>query len=295
MTEPTSIFIIDNGAHTIKANYSPYNDPHGTFDAGPSTTAPPKKKSSKKSTKRGPNKSQTQALEPEVPVEDPYEPRIFTNCLVRTKDKQVHYGSDIPLIKDPGSLLFRSPFERGLLTSWQPEHAIFNQMFETFPKFDATTTSLLITEPYLNPPGLGENYDQMVFEEWEFASYARSCRESSLLSFSPSNRIASEARQSLDREIQAETECFARLSSPSLHPNELPFPFRLLRSTTQLEVITCLILYSSFFSLCTCTHRNMTHGISSSLDLIFFCTSTILESLCYPFDRHCHACHQPPL
>lgn len=71
---------------------------------------------------------------------------------------------------------------QGLLTSWNPEHLIFNDIFTRFPNFDATTTSLLITEPYLNPPALGENYDQMIFEEWEFASYARSCGESSLWS-----------------------------------------------------------------------------------------------------------------
>jgi actin-related protein 6 len=69
---------------------------------------------------------------------------------------------------------------QGLLTSWNPENLIFNDIFTRFPNFDATTTSLLITEPYLNPPALGENYDQMVFEEWEFASYARSCGESSV-------------------------------------------------------------------------------------------------------------------
>jgi len=277
MTEPTSIFIIDNGAHTIKANYSPYNDPHGTVDAGPSTIVPPKKKSSRKSTKRNSNKTQNQAPEPEAPIEDPYEPRTFTNCLVRTKDKQVHFGSDIPLIKDPGSLLFRSPFERGLLTSWQPEHAIFNQIFQTFPKFDATTTSLLITEPYLNPPGLGENYDQMVFEEWEFASYARSCRESCPLSFKPSNRIATETRQSFDGKHTRRRRALLDHIHLVCIPTHCLFLFLLLCSITVRNDIICLIRYSSFFVLHLYLWQHIPDGIINRIHFMFI----TVKHLCY--------------
>ena len=39
-------------------------------------------------------------------------------------------------------------------------------------------TSLLVTEPYFNLPNVAETYDQMIFEEWEFASYYRCTRES---------------------------------------------------------------------------------------------------------------------
>jgi actin-related protein 6 len=130
---------------------------------------------------------------------------VFQNCLVKTRDKKVYYGADIEELQDHGGLVYRRPFEKvsaifnnlslslsyandnaynvhlqGLLTSWNPENLIFNDIFTRFPNIDATTTSLLITEPYLNPPALGENYDQMMFEEWEFASYARSCGESSV-------------------------------------------------------------------------------------------------------------------
>lgn len=37
---------------------------------------------------------------------------------------------------------------------------------------------MLVTEPYFNLPNIAETYDQMVFEEWEFASYYRCTRES---------------------------------------------------------------------------------------------------------------------
>ena len=39
-------------------------------------------------------------------------------------------------------------------------------------------TSLLVTEPYFNLPNIAETYDQMIFEEWEFASYYRCTRTS---------------------------------------------------------------------------------------------------------------------
>jgi actin-related protein 6 len=37
----------------------------------------------------------------------------------------------------------------------------------------AAETSLLLTEPVFNLPNVQESYDQIVFEEYGFASYAR--------------------------------------------------------------------------------------------------------------------------
>jgi actin-related protein len=174
MADPTSIFIVDNGAYTIKANYSSYNDPHGAFTQLYEEPRPAKKKPGKKSRKKS-SAVQPQADEvPAPPPDDPYEPRVIYNCLARAKDRKTYLGSEIDSIPDHSNLLFRRPFEKGLLTSWAPEHAIFNGLFQDY-NVNPSETSLLITEPPLNPPSLGENYDQMVFEEWEFASYARSC------------------------------------------------------------------------------------------------------------------------
>jgi hypothetical protein len=126
MTDPTSIFIIDNGAYTIKANYSPYNDPYGLYtaqleaEAGPSGGRP-KKKSSKKA-KRGKKSNNLKVKEDdagensmqvdEVQPVDPYEPRVFQNCLVKTRDKKVYYGADIEDLQDHGGLVYRRPFEK---------------------------------------------------------------------------------------------------------------------------------------------------------------------------------------
>lgn len=52
----------------------------------------------------------------------------------------------------------------------------------TFAQVDPSSTRLLITEPVLNLPNVQEHYDQMVFEEYEFASYLR-CPGASLPRF----------------------------------------------------------------------------------------------------------------
>ena len=134
MTEPTSIFILDNGAYTIKANYSPYNDPYGLYTAEPGPSKTSKKKSSKK-TKRGKknansnnkNKEQQDAVQvEEVQPVDPYEPRVFQNCLVRTRDKKVYFGADIEDVQDHGGLVYRRPFEkvsRAVSSIAPPTHA----------------------------------------------------------------------------------------------------------------------------------------------------------------------------
>jgi actin-related protein len=47
----------------------------------------------------------------------------------------------------------------------------------TAEKIDTTQSSLLITEPYFNLPNIQDVYDQMIFEEYEFAAYYRSTRK----------------------------------------------------------------------------------------------------------------------
>ena len=41
------------------------------------------------------------------------------------------------------------------------------------PQIDPSVTSLLLTEPLFNLPNVQENYDQVVFEEYEFDAYQR--------------------------------------------------------------------------------------------------------------------------
>lgn len=43
---------------------------------------------------------------------------------------------------------------------------------------DTTQATLLVTEPYFNLPNIQDTYDQLVFEEYEFAAYYRCTRAS---------------------------------------------------------------------------------------------------------------------
>jgi actin-related protein 6 len=81
-----------------------------------------------------------------------------------------------------------------MLVNWDAEKIIWDRVFSpdamnvsdhvmllfvTEPQINPSETSLLVTEPYFNLPNIAETYDQMVFEEWEFASYFRCTRECS--------------------------------------------------------------------------------------------------------------------
>ena len=65
-----------------------------------------------------------------------------------------------------------------MLINWDAEKIIWDRLFSP-QELDVNPpeTSLLVTEPYFNLPNIAEAYDQMVFEEWEFASYFRCPRQ----------------------------------------------------------------------------------------------------------------------
>lgn len=77
-----------------------------------------------------------------------------------------------------------------MLVAWDAEKPVWDRIFspagldvscsDSWPadrQIKPPETSLLVTEPYFNLPNIAETYDQMVFEEWEFASYYRCTRE----------------------------------------------------------------------------------------------------------------------
>lgn len=82
-----------------------------------------------------------------------------------------------------------------MLVNWDAERIIWDRLFSAdvmnvrkLPVFfcviderastqvNPTEMSLLVTEPYFNLPNIAETYDQMIFEEWDFASYFRCSR-----------------------------------------------------------------------------------------------------------------------
>ncbi|CAE6469955.1 unnamed protein product [Rhizoctonia solani] len=112
------------------------------------------------------------------------EPIIVPNSVVRLKHERnkQFIGAEFNESLDYSIIHHRLPFERGYLTDWDVEKAIWDRTFNDL-KVDPRDYSFLVTEPLFNMHSIQETYDQMVFEEWEFQSYYR-CPPAALLPYS---------------------------------------------------------------------------------------------------------------
>ncbi|KAH7319563.1 actin-like protein ARP6 [Rhizoctonia solani] len=112
------------------------------------------------------------------------EPRIVPNSVVRLKHERnkQFIGAEFNESLDYSIIHYRLPFERGYLTDWDVEKAVWDRTFKDL-KVDPRDHSFLVTEPPFNMHSIQETYDQMVFEEWEFQSYYR-CPPATLLPYS---------------------------------------------------------------------------------------------------------------
>ncbi|KAI9802905.1 MAG: hypothetical protein M1825_002136 [Sarcosagium campestre] len=131
---PDNTLIIDNGGYTLKAGFS-----------------------------------QAEATEPD----DCY---LIPNCLARGRDRRVWVGANLENCKDFGEMAFRRPVEKGYIVNWDVEKEIWSNTFfdNNAPlKCDPHETNLILTEAPNALSALQLNCDQMVFEEFEFASYYR--------------------------------------------------------------------------------------------------------------------------
>ncbi|KAI0736230.1 actin-like protein Arp6 [Fomitopsis betulina] len=111
-------------------------------------------------------------------------PRLITNAIVRSKgDRATYIGHELEKCRDYSSLHYRLPFEKGYLTDWDAEKAIWDGLFsQDVLAVHTAESSLLITEPYYNLPNIQNVYDQFVFEEYDFQSYYR-CAPASLIPY----------------------------------------------------------------------------------------------------------------
>ncbi|KAI9321391.1 actin-related protein Arp6 [Dichotomocladium elegans] len=101
-------------------------------------------------------------------------PKIITNAIIRGRTDRRHFiGDQIEQCTDFSSLYYRLPFERGYLTNWSVERPIWSRVFENVLKANPKTNGILLTEPCFNLPNIQEAYDQIIFEEYEFASCYR--------------------------------------------------------------------------------------------------------------------------
>lgn len=116
---------------------------------------------------------------PDTPI-DPC--GIIPNCIARSqRDKLTYIGSELYGCADYGELAFRRPVEKGFVVNWEGEKAIWEKSFlgggasrsEKEIQCDPHETNLLFTEAPNCPAALQRNADEMVFEEFEFASCYR--------------------------------------------------------------------------------------------------------------------------
>ena len=133
---PARTLVVDNGANTIKAGFS-----------SPAIT------------------------DPKTLV-----PKVIPNCMARDRERKVYIGSELEKCKDFGEIVFRRPVEKGYLVNWEAQKEIWEHEFfdDKAPlRCDPGETGLLLTEAPNTLPALQTACDQIVFEEFGFASYSR--------------------------------------------------------------------------------------------------------------------------
>ncbi|RIA82976.1 actin family [Glomus cerebriforme] len=107
---------------------------------------------------------------------DETQTRIIPNCIVtRGKgDKRSYIGDQLSTCTDFTGLYYKLPFEKGFLINWQNEKEVWDRIFsKDVLNCDPKNTTLLITEPCFNLPNVQQNYDEIIFEAYEFEAYYR--------------------------------------------------------------------------------------------------------------------------
>lgn len=139
---PSNTFVLDNGAYSIKAGFSP-----------------------------APLSSDEDVLKrcQEIP-----------NSLARTRDKRIYTASQQANISQWSEVTFRRPIERGQLVNWEAERDIWSYSFfdektahkDLFVR-EPENVTLILTEAPNTMHALQRNADEIVMEEWGFGGYAR--------------------------------------------------------------------------------------------------------------------------
>lgn len=139
---PQSTFVIDNGAHSIKAGFAP------TVDT--------------------PDLEALQAC------------KTIPNCLVRSRERKVYVADQINEISQWSDAVYRRPLENGQLVNWEAEKEIWDHTFfdgKTAPQEvlvkDPAETTLILGETPSTMPALQKNTDEIVMEEYGFGAYMR--------------------------------------------------------------------------------------------------------------------------
>lgn len=100
---------------------------------------------------------------------------VCRNAVCASKVAKRNYiGSQLELCPDYSNLFFRLPFEKGILNNWETQKTVWDHLFsEDALYIDTASTQLVVTEPVFNLPNVQDAYDQIIFEEYNFASCLR--------------------------------------------------------------------------------------------------------------------------
>lgn len=173
--------IFDNGAHTIKAGFC------------------------------------TSQTEPKLS-----DCHLVANCIARSqRDKITYIGAELDDCGDFGELQIRRPVERGYVVNWEGEKAIWERTIfnpKSALQCDPHSTNLVLTEAPNAPTALQRIADEMVFEEFEFASLYRTTAPS-LNAYAPSPFPSSTNRP----EAGTPLECIIVVDAGHSHTTVTPF------------------------------------------------------------------------
>lgn len=103
-------------------------------------------------------------------------PRIIPNCLAKDRQKKIYVASQLEKCKDFGEIVFRRPVEKGYIVNWEAQKEIWEHEFlenKAAQKYDPSESRLVLAEQPTPLPVLEQICDQMVFEEFGFASFYR--------------------------------------------------------------------------------------------------------------------------
>lgn len=104
------------------------------------------------------------------------EPSRIPNCIARDRHHKIYVGAELEKCKDFGEIGFRRPVEKGFIVSWEAQKEIWDRSFfddKAPKKCNPSETRLILAEQPNSLPALQTHCDQIVFEEYGFASYYR--------------------------------------------------------------------------------------------------------------------------
>ncbi|KAJ1886176.1 Actin- protein 6 [Kickxella alabastrina] len=106
---------------------------------------------------------------------DAQAPQHFPNTITRTRrTKRIQVGDLSTHTNDLSGLYFRSPFDRGHLVHWDVQLPIWDRLLSNdCLQCTPAMTQLVMTEPMFNFSRCQKQTDEIIFEEYGFASFAR--------------------------------------------------------------------------------------------------------------------------